>query len=261
MWLPENYDKRKKYAVLYMNDGQMLFDSSITWNKQEWNVDQTIQVLINENKISECIVVGIWNAGRRRHDEFCPQKPFEMLSEDYKDSVITNGKRQNGNYVFSEGIISDQYLKFVVKDLKPFIDSMFSTKTDSRHTFMAGSSMGGLISLYAICEYPDIFGGAACLSTHWPVIFTAENNPFPDAINEYLKKNLPDPKTHRLYFDYGTETLDTMYKPYQLMIDKTIQSKGYGKKNYRSIEFNGADHSEKSWSKRLHIPVAFLLTK
>ena len=85
-------------------------------------------------------------------------------------------QRQPGAPVFSGKIQSDNYLKFLVKELKPFIDSSFSTLKDQQNTFIAGSSMGGLISMYAICEYPLVFGGAACLSTHWPGIFTMINN-------------------------------------------------------------------------------------
>ena len=72
VWLPENYSPSKKYAVLYMQDGQMLFDSSVTWNKQEWGVDETISSLQQENKIKDCIVVGIWNTGAGRHSEYFP---------------------------------------------------------------------------------------------------------------------------------------------------------------------------------------------
>jgi len=77
VWLPAQYDPQKKYAVLYMQDGQMLFDSTLTWNKQEWGVDETLSQLMSENKIKDCIVVGIWNGGRSRHAEYFPQKPFD----------------------------------------------------------------------------------------------------------------------------------------------------------------------------------------
>ena len=261
VWLPDGYNSKNKYAVLYMHDGQMLFDSSITWNKQEWGVDETISKLHSENKIKNCIVVGIWNGGKNRHIEFCPQKPFESLPVSYRDSIIELAKRVNGNQVFSGEIISDHYLKFIVEELKPFIDSSFSTKKNRKNTFIAGSSMGGLISLYAICEYPKIFGAAACMSTHWPVLFTTENNLFPVAINNYLKQHLPSAKKHHIYFDYGTKTLDTLYKPFQQIVDKTMAAKGYNKKNWITKEFIGDDHSEKSWRNRLHVPVIFLLSE
>ena len=122
-----------------------------------------------------------------------------------------------------------------------------------------GSSKGGLISMYAICEYPEIFGGAICMSTHWPGIFASESNPIPLAFQNYLKANLPNPKTHKIYFDFGTETLDKMYEPYQIKVDEIMKAKKYGKKNWQTLKFEGEDHSEKSWAKRLSIPLAFML--
>ena len=87
VWLPDDYTPSKRYAVLYMQDGQMLFDSSITWNRQEWGVDETLSRLMQQHKIQNCIVVGIWNGGQRRHAEYFPQKPFEAMSKVEQDQV------------------------------------------------------------------------------------------------------------------------------------------------------------------------------
>jgi enterochelin esterase-like enzyme len=241
-----------------MHDGQMLFDSSINWNKQEWGIDELVSKLVKEKKVKSFIVVGVWNTGNR-HVEYFPQKPFESLAKQQQDSIfITN--RSNGQSVFSnDKILSDNYLKFLVTELKPFIDSSFSTFKNKKNTFIAGSSMGGLISMYAICEYPDVFGGAACLSTHWPGIFMVEGNPIPDTFFKYLKNYLPNPKSHKIYFDFGTKTLDSLYAPLQQKADDIMQQKGFTSKNWITREFIGADHSEKSWSKRLDVPLVFLL--
>ena len=145
--------------------------------------------------------------------------------------------------------------------MKPIIDKKYSVYTDVKHTFISGSSMGGLISVYAICEYPNIFGGAACLSTHWPGIFSLQNNPIPNAFLTYLKNHLPNPKNHKIYFDYGTETLDAMYEPLQIKVDEIMNTKGFTTKNWMTKKYEGADHSEKSWNKRLNIPLEFLLKK
>ena len=258
VWLPQGYNTNEQYAVLYMHDGQMLFDSTTTWNHQEWKVDETIARLIQADSIRKCIVVGIWNSGKNRHIDYFPQKPFESLPASIQDSIY-QAVRSTGASVFSGKVQSDAYLKFVVKELKPFIDSAFSVRHDAKNTFIAGSSMGGLISLYAMCEYPEVFGGAACLSTHWPGIFSLDNNPIPVAFMRYLKNHLPSPKNHQLYFDAGTATLDSLYKPFQQQADQIVRSKGYHSKQFLSIEFVGADHSEKSWANRFSIPVTFLL--
>ena len=259
VWLPDNYSASKKYAVLYMHDGQMLFDSSITWNKQEWGVDETLNQLMQQNKIRDCIVVGIWNGGKSRHPEYFPQKPFEALSKE-EQKLVYSAYRSGGQSIFSGlPISSDNYLKFLVEELKPFIDKTYSTKTDASNTFVAGSSMGGLISLYALCEYPSIFGGAACLSTHWPGLLSMENNPVPAVFFSYLKQHLPSAKQHRIYFDHGTETLDSMYASLQLQVDAIMKQKKYKPSNWISRSWPGQDHSEKSWRSRLEVPVTFLL--
>jgi len=259
VWLPDGYDAKNKYAVLYMHDGQMLFDSTTNWNQQEWGVDETLARLLKENKIKNCIVVGIFNT-TKRHAEYFPQKPFEALSLDQKD-FVTKELQKLGRTTEVFQPVSDNYLKFIVTELKPFIDRTFSTLPSQQNTFIAGSSMGGLISMYAVCEYPGVFGGAACLSTHWPGIFSMENNPIPDAFVKYLENSLPDPNTHKLYFDYGDKTLDALYPPLQKEVDDVMKAKGFTDKNWHTKFFPGKDHSEKSWNERLEIPILFLFKK
>jgi len=256
IWLPENYSKGNKYAVLYMHDGQMLFDAETTWNNQEWKVDEIVSSLMHSGKIKNTIVVAIWNHSDIRHSDYFPNKPFKTLSDEFLNNLTKNYPD-----LFKGGIQSDNYLKFIVKELKPFIDSNFSVYTDNKNTFIGGSSMGGLISMYAICEYPKIFGGAACLSTHWPGIMAYLNNPIPEAFFSYLEVNLPSNKTHKIYFDYGTKTLDEDYLPYQHRVDEVLKLKGYNHSNSRNLKFEDHDHSENSWNKRLQIPIEFLLKK
>jgi len=259
IWLPDGYTAEKKYAVLYMHDGQMLFDSSITWDKQEWGVDETMGKLLAENSIQDCIVVGIWNTPKR-HLEYFPEKVFYSLSQADQQKVLS----MQGNpvtHLLGRYPISDNYLKFIIEELKPNVDAHLSTLPGPEHTFIVGSSMGALISMYAICEYPDVFGGAACLSTHWPGLDGVAENPIPSALINYLKYHLPSPQNHKIYFDYGTETLDAAYKPYQLQADSVIKAGGYDDTNWLTREFPGADHSENSWRKRFDVPVLFLLKK
>lgn len=256
IWLPPAYDSMKTYPVLYMHDGQMLFDSMITWNHQSWEMDREAGDLIQQNLCPAFIIVGIWNGGVTRHSDYFPQKPFESLRGKERDSVnaqLIRAGKTKGSFQPK----SDAYLKFIVTELKPYIDQHFAVYTDSKHTYMAGSSMGGLISIYALCEYPDIFGGVACLSTHWPGSFTVSNNPFPKAFCNYLKAHLPDSKTHKIYMDHGDQTLDSMYQPLQRAVNSIIRKKGYHKIQFRTETFH-ADHSEKAWSTRIKIPMLFL---
>ena len=207
VWLPDDYSNDKKYAVLYMHDGQNLFDATKTWNSQEWRVDEIVSELVNKDSIKEIIVVAIWNIPEIRHQDYFPQKALDFLSLFDKENMIKNSKKHNINMTL-EDLNADNYLKFIVEELKPFIDSEFSTLMGYQNTMIAGSSMGGLISMYAVCEYPEVFGGAACISTHWPGVMPSENNPVPAAFFNYMEKNVPSPESHKFYFDYGTQTLD-----------------------------------------------------
>jgi predicted alpha/beta superfamily hydrolase len=252
IWLPEGYSTSKKYAVLYMHDGQMLYDSTVTWNKQEWMADEVAAKLVKQGKIKDIIIVGIWNNGEFRHSEYFPQKSADYFSEAAKNELLPLLKR---------GLMADSYLKFIVNELKPYIDSSYSTLKDQSNTFIAGSSMGGLISMYAICEYPNVFGGAACLSTHWIGKFNDDNNPIPPAIIKYMEEHLPSPLNHKIYFDHGDKTLDQYYKPWQQKVDQVMKAKGYTSKSWITLEFKGEDHSERAWQRRLHIPFEFIMAK
>lgn len=258
VWLPEGYNSKTKYAVLYMHDGQMLFDSNTTWNKQSWEIDEMATKLMQDKNVKPFIVVGVYNGGKTRHIDYFPQKPFETLKKNEKE-MVTNQLKEKGKIETDFKPISDNYLKFLVQELKPMIDKTYSVATDNENTFMMGSSMGGLISMYAMIEYPKVFGGAACLSTHWPGIFNTENNPIPNAFYQYLKKNIKKIKSNKIYFDYGNKTLDEMYPPLQKKVDAIFKNKGFNDKNWQTHFFEGEDHSEKAWSKRLDIPLKFLL--
>ncbi len=250
VWVPEDYDTTKQYAVIYMHDGQMLFDSTSTWNQQEWKADETLTRLIKADIVQDCIIVGIWNTQEYRRSEYFPQKALQFLPSQTRDTLISKwlmGKP-----------LADYYLTFLTSELKPYIDNHFSTYPDRQHTFIAGSSMGGLISAYALCEYPQVFGGAACLSTHWPGTY-ADNSEIPQAILRYLENNLPEVGTHKFYFDYGTESIDQFYEPYQIMVDQTLRIRGYDKTNWITLKFEGASHNENAWAERLDIPLTFLL--
>lgn len=253
IWLPEGYDPSRKYSVLYMHDGQMLFDSTVTWNKQEWMVDEVLGKLIAEKKVSPVIVVGIWNNGAYRHQEYFPERALQLMDSAISNSIIRNELKGKA--------MADEYLHFIVYTLKPKIDSAFSTRREPAATFIAGSSMGGLISMYAFCEYPSVFGGAACLSTHWPGSLRVNDPAIPRAFNAYLQQSLPAPKGRKIYFDLGNKTLDSLYAPWQALVDETMRAKSYRPKQWFTRAFPGEDHSERAWQKRFDQPMLFLLSK
>lgn len=245
VWLPPGYarDAKKRYAVLYVHDGQNLFNPRESASGVDWGIDETMTLLVSENKIRAAIVVGIWSTPKRTL-EFMPQKAF--------DAAIPENKKSPQPVYTNSG--SDDYLRFIVNELKPFIDRNYRTKTDRENTFVMGSSMGGLMALYALSEYPNVFGGAASLSTQFPL--------GRGAILDYMEKNLPSPNKHKIYFDYGTEGLDKDYEPYQARADAILRKKGYkAGKNWITRKFPGAGHDEKSWRKRVDIPLGFLLKK
>lgn len=326
VWLPDGYSAREKYPVLYMHDGQMLFDDTWTWNGQEWQVDEVLGSLIAEGKVPPAIVVGIAN-GNNRYGEYFPEKVLEYLggvpdsltggwkfpcsgtSGGMTDRTLTGNASEAGNgtagevlagqasapasalsYMLSSGTIyeADEYLRFLTSELKPFIDSHYSTLSDKEHTFIAGSSMGGLISLYAMCEYPDVFGGTACMSTHLPMIPSADYAGAADisqtvfeAFMRYLADHLPSPSSCLLYTDRGDSTLDALYPPFQDRLDSLLTERGWqpgpsfstpASEDQTGLQdticptytwispvFPGSAHLEQDWAARLHIPLAFLL--
>jgi enterochelin esterase-like enzyme len=121
--------------------------------------------------------------------------------------------------------------------------------------------MGGLISMYAVCEYPQVFGGAACLSTHWTGLFTLENNPLPEAMLDYLSSHLPSAGESSSLFRSWNGHTGCDVRPFQQRADSIIRTGGYTTKNFMTRVFDGADHSEKAWSERLAVPLQFLMGK
>jgi enterochelin esterase-like enzyme len=259
VWLPTGYKASgPKYAVLYMHDGQNLFDKETAGYGMEWQIDETLDRLIQEKKVRRTIVVGIWNTPKRLQ-EYVPSKAFDGLPPSYREKIRA---------LYGGDPLSDGYLKFIVRELRPMIDARFNVKTDRADTAIMGSSMGSLISLYAIDEYPQIFGAAGMMSTHWPLVITPDNKPISEeqyeavssAFERYLTPALPDPATHKLYFDHGSETLDAMYARYQDRVDRVVLRRGYRQWiNTLSLSYPGEKHNEISWASRVMVTLQFLL--
>jgi enterochelin esterase-like enzyme len=252
VWLPDGYGPGKRYNVLYMHDGQMLFDAGTTWNKQAWNVDVTMSRLMKEGRVADTMVVGIWNNGKYRFAEYFPQKFLPFVAEPMRSQFIEKGLEGKA--------CADDYLRFIVEELKPAIDRKYLTRPEAASTFVMGSSMGGLISVYAMNEYPQVFGGAAGISTHW-MGGMQPNSALPLAAYNYLRDHLASPENHRLYMDHGTLELDAGYAVYQGFIDEIVRDRGYTAANSMSRRFEGTGHNERDWASRLEIPLLFLMGK
>lgn len=210
IYLPADYTASgKKYPVIYMHDGQNLFDA-YTSGYGEWGIDEILDKLPAKE---QCIVVGIDHGGEYRITEYDPY-----------DTKYGKGR-------------GDDYVEFLVKILKPYIDAHYRTKADAKHTTIAGSSMGGLISMYAILKYPSIFGNAGIFSpAFWisPEIYTY-------AAQSKLKKY------SRMYFVCGGAESGSMVADMEKMAE-LIRGKGVSEQNTPEVVIKGAQHNEKQWN-------------
>lgn len=216
-----------------------------------WDVDKAITQLIKDGEIRPAIVVAVWMSDwtkTARGAEYMPQKPVtEEVLQSLREAAVDFADKEIG-----EVISSDNYLKFLVEELKPFIDETYPTLVGSSDTFVIGSRMGGLISAYAVVEYPDVFGGAACMSTDWSI--------GDGVVAQWFNNHWPSAGLNRVYFDYGTETFDAYFEPYQLQMDEVMRKYGFTQgEDWITRRFEGADHSPGAWRERLHIPLKFLL--
>lgn len=259
VWLPPGYaGTDARYPVLYMHDGQNLFDGSRAAYGKEWGVDEHVARLSANGQIRTPIVVGIGNTPLRLR-EYLPADLIRALPDDMRADIQA---------IYGGPPLSGAYLRFMVEELKPLIDQTYRTRPGRNDTVVMGSSMGGLISLDALMKYPDVFGAAGCLSTHWPIridqitdeaVLGPWRERLVSAWTDVVSRGLPDPRDHRLYFDRGDETLDAYYAVFQSRIDRTIRAAGWDSDRFRSLVFPGAEHNEASWNQRLAVPLTFLL--
>jgi predicted alpha/beta superfamily hydrolase len=241
VYLPPSYWARqaRRYPVLYMHDGQNLFDEATSF-AGEWRVDETMEALAKEG--AEAIVVGVPNAGAARRDEYSP----------HRDRRLGGGR-------------GDLYLAFLLDTVKPLIDRSFRTDASRAATGLMGSSMGGLISLYGFFARPAAFGFAGVMS---PALAFAQGR-----MLAYVQKQLP--LLGRIYLDMGaaegsepakmtpahrayltrSATLDG--ELYALLVEK-----GYRPgRDIRYLREEGALHNEAAWSARLPGALRFLLAE
>lgn len=257
IWLPPGYDTSgKRYPVLYMHDGHNLFDLKNSNFNKIWAADKAMLAVMGRG-IEPRIIVGIWAPGKDRFRQYLPRPAYDAATPTLKAKMdeMTGGP-----------VISDAYLAWLAGPLKAWVDASFRTRPGRDDTAIAGSSMGGLMSCYAIAARPDIYSQAACVSSHWPAIGpdTVKGlNPETLGIwTSYFDRTLGAPAGRRIWMDHGTGTLDAFYAPYQEPIDAEFVKLGWQRGiDFESRVYPGAEHEENAWAARLPEIFAWLLRK
>ncbi len=223
VWLPPGYeeDHRRRYPVLYMHDGQNVFDPATSSFGVDWQVDETCTRLIEAQAIEPLIVVGIYNSPDRALD-------------------------------YSPGPKGDAYMAYLVKQLKPFIDRMYRTRPEREHTFTGGASMGGLIAFMLAWEYPEVFSGALCMSP----AFRYKTFDLVAPVSAYRGAKKPV----RIYLDNGGVGLENQLQPGVTDMYRTLNSLGYTPgQDLLWVYAPGAEHFESAWAARMPVALQWLL--
>jgi enterochelin esterase-like enzyme len=244
IWLPPGYDSSTttRYPVLYMHDGQNLFDPRIANTGVDWGVDEAVTRLVKRGVIPPVIVVGVWS-GERRSFEYSPWSG------------------------------APEYARFLIEELKPRVDREFRTLDGPEHTAAMGSSMGGLLSFYLVTHHPEVFGACGCVSTHFPLSeavavamfpgYTATGKPdtTPYVVRD-IRRGMHVPKGTRYWFDYGSLSLDSAYTPSHEQVRGWLVKEGLVEgRDFVIRRYEGATHNEASWRARLDDPLTFLFGK
>ena len=225
IYLPKDYEtSHKRYDVMYLQDAQNLFDDATSY-AGEWQVDETLNKIFEKTGKS-LIVVGIDNGGAQRIEELSPYK---------------NAKYGGGN--------GDNYVKFIVENLKPFIDKNYRTKPQRKFTTIGGSSLGSLISVYAAVKYPETFGKVLAFSSaFW---FNAKE------LNEFISSSKVNLKQQKYYFIQGKHEDEDMEEQTKSVIEN-LKSKNVKSKNiFLKIDEDGK-HNELYWRREFEAAVLWL---
>jgi len=258
IWLPPGYDAgARRYPVLYMHDGHNLFDRRLSNFDKIWAADKAMLQVSASGAVEPHIIIGIWAPGADRFRQYLPRDIHDAASP---------GLRARMDAAAGGPILSQAYLAWIAGPLKTWVDTSFRTRPGRDHTAIMGSSMGGLMSCYAFLNRPEIFGRAACISSHWPAIDPrAVERGDPELIrlwDRWFAEKLGAPDGRRLWLDHGTATLDAFYAPYQQTVDARIVASGWEKgKDWESRVYEGAEHEENAWAARLPEIMGWLLRR
>jgi S-formylglutathione hydrolase FrmB len=233
IWLPPGYDDTPstRYPVLYMSDGQNLFDPRIANTGVDWGVDEAVVRLAQRQVIPPAIVVGVWSTAERGPE-------------------------------YSPWHRAPSYARFLIQELMPRVNREFRTLTGPRNTAVMGSSMGGLLSFYLVTHHSDVFGACGCISTHFPYSEAMVGVQRPDT-TPYILRDIAAgfkvPSGTRYWFDYGTLSLDAAYGPTHEAVRAWLLRQGLVEgRDFAIRRYEGATHNEAAWRARLDDPLAFL---
>jgi predicted alpha/beta superfamily hydrolase len=237
VWLPPGYDKDTvRYPVLYMHDGQNLFDAFTAGAGGEWGMDEIATRLIATGKMRPIIIVGIANRDTRVAE-------YTMTPDPHFPNSVPAG---------------DKYIRFVIEEVKPFIDKTYRTMPEKENSAIAGSSLGALISLFIVREHPDVFGMIGSMSTSlwW------DNA----RIVRETMVNAKWAKGDRIWLDVGTKEGDPQSSAVFLtlnrkMRDALLATGMTSGKELQYYEVPGADHSERAWMRRVEPMLLFFFGK
>ena len=236
VFLPPGYDAggRRRYPVLYLQDGQNLFDGATSFLPgQEWRVDEAATALITRGVIEPLIIVGVYNVGNDRIEEYTPTRAGAGIAQ-------------------GRGGGAAAYGRMLTEELKPYIDRHYRTRTDAAHTGLGGSSLGGLVSLWLGFQYPKTFGRMACLSTSaW----------WDDRAIVRQVRALPARLPGRIWLDIGmAEDADSVAAVRDLR--DALAAKGWKPGvDLGYYEAPGAQHNEAAWAGRVGPMLTFLFPK
>lgn len=230
IYLPDEYfdNTNKHFPVLYMHDGQNLFEDALSFSGHSWRIQDTLKKLRSQGKLDGLIVVGIDNDGENRLDEY---SPWVTKHKQYSDKYGEKG----GN--------GDLYSDFLVFVIKPFIDKKYRTLNNYENTLIAGSSMGGVISAYIAARFPSIFSKVG--------IFSLASWFCEDDFNDYIS-SAPLPPDQIYYVYVGDKEGNKKWSSFYLKNSNDYVKILLEKIAPPNIEFEvgrNAKHCEKDWAK------------
>ncbi|WP_086733734.1 alpha/beta hydrolase [Erythrobacter colymbi] len=259
IWLPPGYDASdRRYPVLYMHDGHNLFDLKNSNFNKIWAADTAMLAAVASGKVEPHIIIGIWAPGPDRYRQYLPRSAYDAAPPAVRAQMDA---MSNGG-----AVVSDRYLAWIAGPLKSWVDASFRTRPGRDDTAIVGSSMGGLMSCYALLERPEVFGRAGCVSSHWPAVdprvVAGEDSGVKQMWDAWFAARLGKPDGRRVWMDHGTATLDQFYAPYQQVVDARFTAAGWQKgRDWESKVYEGAEHEENAWAARLPEIFGWLLAK